>query len=200
MNILEQRGGGFLLVLRSAPFPRLRVPVPLFGAGVCAGFPSPADDHIEEIIDLNELLVRNPPATFYIRAVGVSMIRVGIMDGDILVVDRSEDRLATVTLWWPVWITSSTSKRCGSKERGNPPRLAGAGKRGFPAGRNRERTRLQDLGRGAGKGGAVRSVPPRGENPLEPCSPWSIATRSIAAASGFFSPACKASRRCALEQ
>ena len=91
MNILEQRGGGFFVVLRSAPFPRLRVPVPLFGSGVCAGFPSPADDHIEEIIDLNELLVRNPPATFYIRAVGVSMIRVGIMDGDILVVDRSEE-------------------------------------------------------------------------------------------------------------
>lgn len=89
MNILEHRGGT-LLVLRSAPYPRLRVPVPLFGSGVCAGFPSPADDHIEEIIDLNELLVRNPPATFYIRAVGVSMVRVGIMDGDILVVDRSE--------------------------------------------------------------------------------------------------------------
>ena len=89
MNILEQRGGT-LVVLRSAPFPRLRVPVPLFGSGVCAGFPSPADDYIEEIIDLNELLVRNPPATFYIRAVGQSMIRVGIMDGDILVVDRSE--------------------------------------------------------------------------------------------------------------
>ena len=91
MNILEQRGGGFFVVLRSAPFPRLRVTAPLFGSGVCAGFPSPADDHIEEIIDLNELLVRNPPATFYIRAVGVSMIRVGIMDGDILVVDRSEE-------------------------------------------------------------------------------------------------------------
>ena len=90
MNLVEQRGGGYFQVLRSAPYPRLRVPVPLFGSGVCAGFPSPADDHIEEIIDLNELLVRNPPATFYIRAVGVSMIRVGIMDGDILVVDRSE--------------------------------------------------------------------------------------------------------------
>ena len=59
MNILEHRGG-VLLVLGSAPFPRLRVPVPLFGSGVCAAFPSPAYDHIEEIIDLNELLVRNP--------------------------------------------------------------------------------------------------------------------------------------------
>ena len=95
MNILEQRGGGFLLVLRSAPYPRLRSCRCRCSVrwGLCAGFPSPADDHIEEIIDLNELLVRNPPATFYIRAVGVSMIRVGIMDGDILVVDRSEDRL-----------------------------------------------------------------------------------------------------------
>ena len=91
MNIIEQRGGGYLQVLRSAPYPRLRVPVPLYGSQVCAGFPSPADDHVEEVIDLNELLVRNPPATFYIRAVGLSMIRVGIMDGDILVVDRSED-------------------------------------------------------------------------------------------------------------
>ncbi|MBE7157324.1 MAG: translesion error-prone DNA polymerase V autoproteolytic subunit [Rhodospirillales bacterium] len=68
----------------------MRVPVPLFGSRVCAGFPSPADDHVEEVIDLNELMVRNPPATFYVRAAGVSMIRVGIMDGDILVVDRSE--------------------------------------------------------------------------------------------------------------
>ena len=42
------------------------------------------------MVDLNELLIRNPPATFHVRAPGVSMIRVGIMDGDILVVDRSE--------------------------------------------------------------------------------------------------------------
>ena len=64
--------GGSLRVLRSAPFPRLRVPLPLVGSVVCAGFPSPADDHIEDVIDLHELLIRNPPATFYVRAVGVS--------------------------------------------------------------------------------------------------------------------------------
>ena len=89
MNIIEHRVPRFT-VLRSAPFPRLRLPLPLVSSLVCAGFPSPADDHIEDVVDLNELLVRNPPATFYVRAVGVSMIRVGIMDGDILVVDRSE--------------------------------------------------------------------------------------------------------------
>ena len=89
MNIIEHRVLR-LVVLRSAPFPRLRQPLPLVGSVVCAGFPSPADDHIEDVVDLNELLVRNPPATFYVRAAGVSMIRVGIMAGDILVVDRSE--------------------------------------------------------------------------------------------------------------
>ena len=75
---------------RPEPFPRLRVPLPLVASEVCAGFPSPADDHIEEVIDLNELLIRNPPATFFVRAMGQSMLKAGILDGDILVVDRSE--------------------------------------------------------------------------------------------------------------
>ena len=59
-----------LQFFRAAPFPRLRVPLPLIGTAVCAGFPSPADDHIEAVIDLNELLIRNPPATFFLRAAG----------------------------------------------------------------------------------------------------------------------------------
>ncbi len=79
-----------LRFFRAAPFPRLRVPLPLVGTECRAGFPSPADDHIEEVIDLNELLIRNPPATFFVRAVGLSMLKAGILDGDILVVDRSE--------------------------------------------------------------------------------------------------------------
>lgn len=40
------------------------VQIPLFLEGLCAGFPSPADDHIDERIDLNRLLAPNPPATF----------------------------------------------------------------------------------------------------------------------------------------
>lgn len=54
-----------------------------------AGFPSPADDHLQGPLDLNELMVRNPPATFFVRAAGGSMVGAGISDGDLLVVDRS---------------------------------------------------------------------------------------------------------------
>lgn len=64
---------------------------PLFSSRVAAGFPSPADDHLETRLDLNQLLVRHPAATFFVRASGDSMVGAGIHDGDILVVDRSLD-------------------------------------------------------------------------------------------------------------
>jgi len=54
-----------------------------------AGFPSPADDHLERGIDLNEELVRNPAATFYVRVKGESMRDAGIHPGDLLMIDRS---------------------------------------------------------------------------------------------------------------
>lgn len=63
--------------------------VPMFAHGLCAGFPSPADDFLDESIDLNALLVRNPPATFLSRVDGHSMRDAGIYHGDLLVVDRS---------------------------------------------------------------------------------------------------------------
>ena len=66
-----------------------RVPLPLFSSGVSAGFPSPADDYIDRSLDLNELLIKNPAATFFVRVAGDSMIGAGIHDGDILIVDRS---------------------------------------------------------------------------------------------------------------
>jgi len=62
---------------------------PLFMCGVSAGFPSPADDYIERLLDLNELLIKNPPATFFVKVAGDSMTGAGINDGDILIVDRS---------------------------------------------------------------------------------------------------------------
>lgn len=62
---------------------------PLFLNHVPAGFPSPADDYLSKALDLNELLVRHPDATFFCKAEGESMIRAGIHDGDILIVDRS---------------------------------------------------------------------------------------------------------------
>lgn len=60
----------------------------LYTSKVPAGFPSPADDHIEGRLDLNEHLIRRPAATFFVRAEGASMTDAGIGDGDLLVVDR----------------------------------------------------------------------------------------------------------------
>lgn len=64
-------------------------PVPFFEVGVPAGFPSPADDYVERPLDLHELLVEHPAATFFVRVEGDSMQGVGMYSGDILVVDRA---------------------------------------------------------------------------------------------------------------
>ena len=53
------------------------------------GFGAAADDYMERGIDLNEQLIRNKPATFFMRVSGNSMINAGIFDGDIVIVDRS---------------------------------------------------------------------------------------------------------------
>ena len=65
--------------------------VTLFSSSVPAGFPSPADDHVENPLDLNEYFIRNPAATFCVRATGESMTGAGIYPGDILIVDRSRE-------------------------------------------------------------------------------------------------------------
>lgn len=62
---------------------------PLFLSGVSAGFPSPAEDYIDRKLDLNDLLIKNPAATFFVRVAGDSMTGAGINHDDILVVDRS---------------------------------------------------------------------------------------------------------------
>lgn len=67
----------------------LRQSGPLFTHAVRAGFPSPADDYIEERINLDEYLVTRPEATFFLRVAGDSMQGMGIQDGDLLVIDRS---------------------------------------------------------------------------------------------------------------
>ncbi|MCB1757270.1 MAG: translesion error-prone DNA polymerase V autoproteolytic subunit [Gammaproteobacteria bacterium] len=64
--------------------------IPVFLMPVSAGFPSPADDYIDKLLDLNEYLVRRPAATVYFRMSGNSMAAMGILDGDILIVDRAE--------------------------------------------------------------------------------------------------------------
>lgn len=56
-----------------------------------AGFPSPAEDYLQDRIDFNRDLIKHPEATFYGRVSGDSMIGVGIYDGDIAVIDRAEE-------------------------------------------------------------------------------------------------------------
>lgn len=62
---------------------------PIFIATVPAGFPSPAADYEEGKLDLNRHLIKNPAATFFVRVTGDSMLKAGIHNGDLLVVDRS---------------------------------------------------------------------------------------------------------------
>lgn len=63
--------------------------LPLAGSEVPAGFPSPAEDYDEIPLDLNKALVKHPAATFYARVQGTSMTDAGIIDGDLLVIDKS---------------------------------------------------------------------------------------------------------------
>jgi DNA polymerase V len=63
--------------------------LPFFGTPVPAGFPSPAGDYEEDRLDLNRHLIHNPPATYFVRASGESMLGAGIHPGDLLIVDRS---------------------------------------------------------------------------------------------------------------
>jgi DNA polymerase V len=63
--------------------------LPLAGYRVRAGFPSPADDFTVKRIDLTEVLITHPQATFLLRVSGTSMQDAGIFDGDMLVVDKA---------------------------------------------------------------------------------------------------------------
>ena len=73
----------------AAAQPEGREGAPLYLSPVAAGFPSPAEDYVEQRLDLHRHLVRNEAATFFLHASGQSMTGAGIQDGDLLVVDRS---------------------------------------------------------------------------------------------------------------
>lgn len=68
---------------------RSELAIPLFTECVAAGFPSPAQDYVEGSLDLNELCIQHPAATFFVRVEGESMTEAGIHPNDVLVVDRS---------------------------------------------------------------------------------------------------------------
>ncbi|MCH5361392.1 translesion error-prone DNA polymerase V autoproteolytic subunit [Escherichia fergusonii] len=65
------------------------ITLPLFSDLVPCGFPSPAADYVEQRIDLNQLMIQHPSATYFVKAAGDSMIEAGIGDGDLLVVDSA---------------------------------------------------------------------------------------------------------------
>lgn len=84
--------------MNSVPYQTIHSPVPhdedrmgapLMLSPIPAGWPSPAEDYVENTLDLHKYAVRNEAATFFLRVSGDSMIGAGIHDGDILVVDRS---------------------------------------------------------------------------------------------------------------
>lgn len=64
--------------------------LPLFASKVAAGFPSPADDYVENLLDVSEFLIDHKDATFFVTIQGQSMIDVGLLPGDKVVVDRSK--------------------------------------------------------------------------------------------------------------
>lgn len=74
-----------------APIPLVQQPLHVWTAPTTlqCGFPSPAEDHAEQRLDLSSLLIQQPDATFFMRVRGSSMRDAGIEDGDLVVIDRS---------------------------------------------------------------------------------------------------------------
>jgi len=71
--------------------PQQTINIPIFLDTVAAGFPSPAQDFIEKRIDLNELLIKHPAATYILKVSGESMINDHIQDGDLVIVDSAKE-------------------------------------------------------------------------------------------------------------
>src|SRR5215467_16125779 len=75
----------FVIPAKTAGFP-----IPYFPQGIPAGFPSPADDHLQKALDLHEHLIKHPAATFFAHVQGDSMQDANLHDGDLLIIDRAE--------------------------------------------------------------------------------------------------------------
>ena len=103
-----------------------RIEIPFMGGAVVAGFPSPAEQYVERPLDLNELLVARPAATYFVRAEGDSMEGAGILSGDLLVVDRSIEAnngdivIACVDNEFTVKTLRKSRHGCGSKPPTRP--------------------------------------------------------------------------------
>ena len=117
---------------------------------VVAGFPSPAEQYMEPPLDLNELLVRHPAATYFVRVSGDSMIGAGINDGDLLVVDRSlrpaDGDIIIACVDGDFTVKMYRERGTGNREEGRGNREEGTGKR--------------EQGRGNREEGSVRGRKP----------------------------------------
>ena len=117
---------------------------------VVAGFPSPAEQYLEPPLDLNELLVKRPAATYFVRVQGDSMIGAGISDGDLLVVDRSMRPADGDVIIASVDgdFTVKTLRVGGKREQGRENREQGRGNREERTGNREEGTGNREEGTG----------------------------------------------------
>ncbi|MEE8432269.1 MAG: transcriptional repressor LexA [Candidatus Desulfatibia sp.] len=84
MNLLKKDKKGKLIPLSMPPFSGVRV----LGT-VEAGFPSPAEEELADILSLDEFLIKNRNATFMLKVSGDSMSEAGIIPGDMVLIDKS---------------------------------------------------------------------------------------------------------------
>lgn len=93
--------------------------IKLYTTKVVAGFPSPADDHVEKRLDVSEYLIDQKEATFFVTIKGNSMVEVGLMPNDKAVVDRSKKaQIGDIVL--AVIDGEFTIKTLGKNKAGNP--------------------------------------------------------------------------------
>ncbi|RSU53972.1 hypothetical protein BRX43_03055 [Sphingomonas sp. S-NIH.Pt15_0812] len=91
LSIVSSRRQVDTLTLHDVPFELVPREVPFFLCDTPAGFPSPAQDDMQEPIDLGAWLVEHPAASYIMRVDGRSMSGVGINDGDLIVVNRAKE-------------------------------------------------------------------------------------------------------------
>jgi DNA polymerase V len=100
--------------------------LPLYSSKVSAGFPSPAEEHVEKRLDPNDFLIDQQDATFFVTIQGYSMIDVGLLPGDKAVVDRSKTpNIGDIVL---AVINGEFTIKTLAKDKSGAPRLLPANK------------------------------------------------------------------------
>lgn len=105
--------------VKAAGIPANTVDLPLYSSKVAAGFPSPADDHVEKRLNIHDYLVDQDAATFMVTVAGESMRDAGLLPKDIAIVDRSKEA-AVGNIVLAVVDGEFTIKQLGLTEQGKP--------------------------------------------------------------------------------